>query len=590
MRLAILIVIMDFLVSSLLLFITGPEDWRMTGGGTEAASVAAAEFSPAALAALEARWLREAQEAVVSRKLLTQETDIARLHRESADLEAVKSSLETALDRERQALQAKAQQLDQQAREAERLRQEQERLAAAVREREQTIVSQQDSIAALTRSAQRLEDLARRQDQVQTALVGIQAGQQALSTNLVTLQQQGTLAQDTLSEVAGRQSAMTLRLGELQSSQTRMEATLDSVHTLAANLPAALQAGLQGIARDQQRLETSVAGLAGALPALTPVGSPADFQGFEDKLSALSAQHAALQQALYAMITGRTDQIAGGLSGLRQNQDAMQSDLKALAARVEDIGAKRPGPFRPFRDARVELRVALTEEFRGSDVTERQFDTYATILYPPLLSGGDRLWIPAGYRDLGLDWTGITSDLRFVYYRVAQRGGAMSALLQSSLRALAENPRVVLIPFAAPDDPALTAAGITNVAPMAILGRDALERRGTDALHLFKRSSEGLSFAIEAALDMNDPRYLVVRRSVRAWTGLLQKAFTNPNARPEPGDFVVTDDGQFVGVMTDAERCLVLAEDPLKGGEQAIPVDTLPAFVNEVLQLRRALR
>src|SRR5450759_437957 len=100
MRPAILIIIMDFLVSSLLLFITGPDTWQVPAGA--GARAAAPDFAPAAIADMEALWMRESQDALISHKLLTQEKTIAQLNRKSSDLEFVKSSLETTLTSQRQ--------------------------------------------------------------------------------------------------------------------------------------------------------------------------------------------------------------------------------------------------------------------------------------------------------------------------------------------------------------------------------------------------------------------------------------------------------------------------------------------------------
>ena len=588
MRPAILIIIMDFLVSSLLLFITGPDNWQVAAGAGARTAPSAPDFAPAAIADMEALWMRESQDALISHKLLTQEKTIAQLNRKSSDLEFVKSSLETALASQRQELQTRQQELKQKAKEAEILKQEQQLMATTVREREKTIASQQESIANLAKNTRSLEEINRKQAQVQIALKDILTDQKTISTNLLTLQQQETVTQVKITDVAERQALMNTRIGDLQTAQARMETILQSVNTLAANLPQAMRASLQDIAANQQQLEASVSSLAESVPTLNAVGTPDELKGFDAKLDAMAVQHMVLQDALQTVITGRTDQLASGIATVRQNQDALQSQIKDLASKVEDIGAKRPGPFRPFRDARVELRVSLT---RGSDISGQQFNTRASVIYPPLLSAAGGLWLAAGYKDLGLNWPGASSSLRHVYYRIARRGGAgTSALLKGPLQALADNPRVVLIGFSLTNDPQLTAAGITNVAPMKILGRPALEKRGTGGLHLFKRSSEGLSFAIEASFDMHDPRYLVIRRNLRAWASIFQNAFTNPNARPETGDFVVTEEGAFIGLMVDNQRCLVLDTAPLSAGARAIPLDTVPAFVNQVGKFRRSLK
>ena len=589
MRPAILIIIMDFLVSSLLLFITGPDNWQVAAGagGRE---TPAADFAPAAIAEMEALWLRESQDALINRKLLTQEKTIAQLNRKSSDLEFVKSSLENTLNSQRQELQTRQQELEQKVKEAETLKQEQYRMAATVQEREKTITSQQESIASLARNTRSLEEINQKQEQVQIALKDIQTDQKTISTNLHTLQQQEAVTQVKITDVAERQALMNARIGDLHAAQARMEATLQSVNTLAANLPQAMRASLQDIADNQQQLEASVSSLAELMPTLDAVGTPAEFKGFDNRLDALALQHRTLQDALQTVLTGRTDQLASGIAAVRQNQDALQSQIQGLASKVEDIGAKRPGPFRPFRDARVELRVSLTREDRSGDINDRQLDTHAAIVYPPLVSAAGGLWLAAGYRDMGLNWPGASSPLRHVYYRIARRGGTESTLLKGPLLALADNPRVVLIAFSAADDPQLTATGLTNIAPMKILGRAALEKRGAGALHLFKRSSEGLSFAVEAAFDMSDPRYLVIRRNMRAWTSIFQNAFTNPNSRPETGDFVVTEEGGFVGIMVDDQRCLVVDTAPLAAGARAIPLDTTKAFVDQVNQFRRSLK
>ncbi len=628
MRPAILVIIMDFLVSSLLLFISGPDPWQVVpeGGGLAPAPA----FSAAALREMETRWAREAQAARIRRTLDDQNRVIARLSRRSADLESAKSGLESELadrrrelelrqadlarqareaerlqqaqaeltsaigERERQIaaqreqLAARQAELTEKAREAERLQQERAALAAAIHEREQLVASQQASIARLTDSARELEILRRQQADAQRSLRDIQADQTQMAQNLTALREAETQTHGRLADLAEQQAGVAARLGELQGAQGRMETTLESVRALAAGLPEVLRAGLEDLASAQQRLDDSLDGLGGSLADLRAVSTASESGAVAERLAALAAQHRALQEALQAAITGQTDTLTARLADARRSQDTLQSDMKALAARVEDIGAKRPGPFRPFRDARIELRVSLTERFRGSDIAGYQFINYSATLYPPLLASGSNLWIAAGYKDLGLAWPGITSDLRHPVYRVVARERGGSAVCRGALQALADDPRVILMGFSATNDPYLRAAGLDRVMPMPILGRAALEARGVAGLHLFKRSSEGLNFALEASFDMNDPRSLVVRRTARGWVSALQRAFTNPNARPEAGDFVVTAEGAFVGLMVDSERCLVFEREP--GTGLAIPLDNPAAFAEAVKQFRRVLK
>ena len=61
MRPALLVIIMDFLISSLLLYISGPGNLAVTAGGRsrpDSFEPASAMFSPDAIASLEAQWQR----------------------------------------------------------------------------------------------------------------------------------------------------------------------------------------------------------------------------------------------------------------------------------------------------------------------------------------------------------------------------------------------------------------------------------------------------------------------------------------------------------------------------------------------------
>ena len=60
MRPAILIIIMDFLVSSLLLFITGPDNWQVTAC-TDVRAATAPDFTPTVIIDMVIYWMYEVQ-------------------------------------------------------------------------------------------------------------------------------------------------------------------------------------------------------------------------------------------------------------------------------------------------------------------------------------------------------------------------------------------------------------------------------------------------------------------------------------------------------------------------------------------------
>jgi hypothetical protein len=102
-------------------------------------------------------------------------------------------------------------------------------------------------------------------------------------------------------------------------------------------------------------------------------------------------------------------------------------------------------------------------------------------------------------------------------------------------------------------------------------------------LYVFKSTAAGLSFDVDTAPDLSDPRYLVIKRAMRgvaAW-------FENPAYRADAGDYVVTSDGKLVGIMVSRERCFILTKDNLTNCVLPVPLNNGPQFLRAIEQFQK---
>ena len=178
----------------------------------------------------------------------------------------------------------------------------------------------------------------------------------------------------------------------------------------------------------------------------------------------------------------------------------------------------------------------------------------ASVLFLPLLKIGDQTCLPAEFASLNLDcWDiqhGATPTILAYAIDAIQANRAPNAL-QKPMIIGANEPRIVYLPIAEPNsDDAVEPIGIQRLK----------ERRVQWAL-LFKKEypDESISIEITPAL-VGD--YLIVKS-------------TDPNARikARPGDYLMTENGEFIGIMVTKDRCYVLPNNlPAEGSRHTIPI------------------
>jgi len=614
MRPSLLVIIMDFLVSSLLLFVSGPGS-REEGLPSRAAvhgptaAETAPEFAPAAILDMEQQWAREYQQQLAETKISTQAEALSLMEQHSRELNATQTRLEGQVLQQGADLERKQQKLAQlnstvDNLQAERARQDAalqatRQQAATLADEKSAVAATRDALAAAKAETERKlqEAEARRQELAAQALqlrqrIADQADQIHRQTLTLASQQQ-TIAAD-LRNLSTTQTRIESKADALQRGQTDMQNSLSQFKSFAAALPKEWQSTAQQIAGDQARLMSAVTGLTAMVSAQNPAQTTAEQQQVSDRIKELTNFNRDLTRQLTTLATNGFDGGALGaeLRAVRQQQVQLQAGIGGLGSRLGEMETRQIGPFAKFRDARIGVRAALTAaKVGGANAPGPAPSTFSTTTYAPLVYAGDRFWLILHAGDLGVTWRDLDDELDHLAISALVPGLPTPQPLHGPAHPLGSEPRLVLLDLH--QEPGVMAAltGASRVKPAALLGRNGLEKRGARDLYLFKRTGEGLGFAVELAPDLAQPGYLLLRSTYNRFINFLSTQLISTAAqRAEAGDYIVTSEGAIVGVMVDDQRAYVLADADFTAGARAISIETPRDFARDALELRKTLK
>lgn len=619
MRPALLVIIMDFLVSSLLLFI--PDSGETAGGsGPALTSGAYAEaFSPGAMSDMEFDWAREYQEQLKIDRLSLQDRRIDQLQSEKQDIASARDELrkttemrEREIQRQRDEIAQRQIEIDglktrtiENAKNIEDANRAKAGLQAEIERRNQTIASQQQSISTLSSDNRRLEDIASKQIRLAEAAGEIHKSQTnvesklntlqaSLSNEFSTLQKTGFDTQVKLDGIAESQQTLDRRLSEISNDQRQMAGAIRSFQTYAEKLSGSLGDNAQTVADTQARIENSVASLSEAVAQVHSGLSSNDVKAIAERLATLATQQRQIELALRQLSTGDLQRQAAytNLLALRQQQESLQSDIRGVAERVEQAAARKPGPHKAVRLSRLELRGSFIKSIDYRDGFSDPYLVHNSIVYAPVVNISNTPYLAVNFADAGLNWRGLRGELIRVNYAVyGMNTNANSLIVKGPLLLHPSDPRIILVPLSSADGGSLDAGNpLYGIPPLPIMSRDTLDRRGLGDIFLYKRGAEGFSFAVETTFDMTDPRYLVVKGYLRNWASAVRKVFVSQNARPETGDYLVTAEGQMIGVLVSPTACLILGTPSFDKEMKTIPLDKTTSFSSQVELLRHYWR
>ena len=644
MKPSILIIIMDFLVSSLLLLVNGPVERHEIVSSYELSQAAEpSEFSLEEVQKMEAQWSKDYQEKVRISQLLSQDSlikverernqELARMNGELGEsvvrkeqlidkqqlalnewdaqiretkkardvLSAANVEMKKAISGQKEVIEEKNTAIESKNKEITALREAEEQkelllaqvenktskleaekvsLTSDLKEREKALLSQQETIARLSQSNEQLQELSKKQQAIETLATDI-------SFKISDVQQGQEKAQTKLDEMAQGQALIAQRVETINRNQEEMKATVDSLKKFSEQLPEEIRKESERVLSSQNMMLDNLSSLSELLVKMSDELSSEERKALYDKVGQLLAQQHDLQNSMQSIVESNSSQekTVESIGELDKRQAEMKVGVKDLAGKLEDVEARRSNHFLAFRDARVELMVTIKEKDSGPTSWIDPDDVKQIETYPPVLQTREGPIIALTSHDLGLDWREIDGDVYEFNMVVAKRGdNPFSLNLKSPILISSGDKNIALLQLRS-----MGSKGLDSMKPMRLIGRQALERRGTQDLYLFKRTSQGLSFGVEASFDLKDSNYLILKTQ----SGLSDKffnAFSSKSSTPERGDFIVTFDGEMVGILTGTDRCHILDEATISSTSRTIPTDNLQSFVEETKHYQQDMK
>lgn len=517
MKVSILVVILDFLVCSLLLFVIGTggkQTQFATSVPPATARATAEEFTPASIQAQQEEWNRNYEQQEMLTKLNTETTENeqlrSRLNETTATLAQREANLKTVSEQKAQT--------------------------------EQALSSVETQLGQV--SAER-EKLAKEGEAAKERLGALQTEQTRLQAEKTELQQRASQLGET---VASQQATIGTLAGEVRASQERMEKQLAEV---------------TGVRENQQAMQDNLAALADMVKALQAEMNPAERQQLMTMVTGVAKNQQDMQGQLDTLIkSGNGEQVAQSLGAIQTGQIALREQTAQLANQVEAIRARKPGPYKAVKASRIELLSSISQS-DNRDVNYR----FKSATYPPVVEVDGRTFTVATSQSLGFNWWALDA-----YSRITDLQYTASSTPVASACALSADPHVVTIEVTQP------VAGIT---PTQLADPGALQTDQTK-FQVFKSTAAGLSFEVDTSPDLSDPRYLNVKRARG-----LATLFENSAYRAEPGDYMVTTDGKLIGIMVSRDRCFILTKDNIAACGATVPLADKLQFTRAIKDFRR---
>ncbi len=388
MKVSILIVTLDFLVCSLLLFVIG------TGGSqtqlaTSAPAAVHEEFGPAALRAQQEEWNREYE----------QQTLLTQLQAETA---------------------------------------EKERL-------QQTLASREANLQAIAAEKARVEQAKAATEQ---ALTNVETRLSRVIAEREQLQKEGEAAKERVAQLQAEQAQLQQHAQQLGQTVASQQATIRALGEEVRASQARMEAQLAEVTGGQQAVQQDVAALAETVKELQANLNPEERARLLQAIGDVAKGQEELQSQLGGLIKSGQGELSQSLNTIQAGQDALRQQAAKLGEQIEAIKARGPGPFKAVKAARLQLLVELVRRDRQQNL----FSRFKRAAYPPVVHVDGRAYVVTSAEALGFHWWGVSSDalqrgeITELTYDIRRDGETnWAGALTSPACILSDEPRAVAV-------------------------------------------------------------------------------------------------------------------------------------------------
>lgn len=406
----------------------------------------------------------------------------------------------------------------------------------------------------------------------------INAGIGLLNTNVVLVAQKVEATHESVREV---QSEVTKLQQESTAHRQESSNYMAQIAQQISLLPTNFQSTVAALNESQRRIDGSAANISTAMVQLEATLNSEEMNQTIERLSALMASERELQSNMLQVAREAAEKLnPAAVDAIRKQQGEAQEKVAQLGAHIEAINARQAGPYKPVSQARLEVSVSMREADLGPTSWADSDDSWSGRVVPPMFFSSSGKFVAVYYANIGLDWSEMIKDgdLNSISLTVGRPPGdnRWSGRFRGNLIALEEDVRVILIP--------VTDKRSDTQLPLKLCGRERARNMGTKDFRLFKASTQGTSFLVDAGPDLSDSRYMILPTKFKA------DSWIRPvESRPECGDFLVTPEGLLVGLMVDETHCFVLDESCLERRALQFPIDSPLRYRNAARNLAKRL-
>ncbi len=433
-----------------------------------------------------------------------------------------------------------------------------QQMQAAVTQLEATVMADTDKIL----EGQRQSDIA-----IGKVLESTQALEEGQEQMQAGLHEMDVTVATGFGEISEGQQRTETELGRLSEGQQQMQASLKDMNTQIASL----QEEIQGSIAATQETNNS---LRSAIEEHLPDNQKllATLDSLNKQLTQAVSERNHIQQQLAALKDDEAKESSQRLEEFRQQLASLENTIAGIKSgqqSVDDAASSALASSNREYGQITNARIEITNDFEDNDrifAAQETFTSYSVVVQ----RATGQEYILSLADSIGLKWGEFDDGLKKFNHLFAKRGDNPVSGSYQSLSPLNSVCRV-------------TAITIDKTIPSSLKLYKSIEEiadpRVSERMYLYSHK-ERTTFS---RVDPNAVKF-VFQGNLINFDTVNYSLFLQFNA----GDFVITDDGHLVGIMTDKETCQIIVESDLDNLGTSFTLSDKDRFAEEVLKYQES--